>query len=327
MMSCGGSPKPPPPEPSVATSPPVVAAPAPPPAAPVSPRDAAIAEVARLTALADRDPYLAAWAGPNGGVPPWDKLKVDAFPRAFELGIALSLAEIDVIAENPEPPTFANTFVPLENAGRYQGRADTMFSVMVSSLSTPEIQAVDKEWSPRMAAARDKVTFNDKLFARVTAVYAALDQLDAEQRRLVELRYDRFVKAGAKLSAADKPKVGKINEELAGRYAEFSKKVLASENSWIELGAKDLAGLSPSLQATYAAAAAERKLAGTWAVVNTRSSVDPFLAASARRDLREKVWKAFKDRGRSARGCWATRRTRTGGCPTPWRAIRRRRRR
>ncbi|HEY6180208.1 MAG TPA: M3 family metallopeptidase, partial [Kofleriaceae bacterium] len=165
------------------------------------------------------------------------------------------------------------------------------------NLSTPAVRDLDKEWAPRIAAARDKVTFNAKLFARVAAVYAARDQLDAEKRRVVELRYERLVKAGAKLSPADKAAVGAINQELAGLFAEFNKRVLADEDSFIELGPKDLAGLSPSLVATCAAAATERKLDGKWAVVNTRSSVDPFLAASSRRDLREKVWKAFKSRG------------------------------
>jgi peptidyl-dipeptidase Dcp len=295
LMSCGGSPKPTAPA-ALPAAPAMAEAPA--PAAPAgSKRDAAIAEVKRLTALAEQNALLSTWTGPYDGVPPWDRLKIEEFPQAFALGIELTLAEIDAIAENPEPATFDNTFVALESVGRAQGRADTLFSVMVSSLATPEIQAVDKEWSPKMAAARDKITFNDKLFARISAVYAARDKLEPEQRRVVELRYERFVKAGAKLSAADKAKVGKINEELAGLYTEFGKKVLADENAWIELGAKDLDGLSPSLKATYAAAAAERKLAGTWAVVNTRSSVDPFVAASSRRDLREKVWKAFKNRG------------------------------
>jgi peptidyl-dipeptidase Dcp len=266
------------------------------PAAP-SKRDAAIAEVKRLTAIADQDPYLAPWTGPHGGVPPWDKLDVPAFARSFELGIALGLAEIEVIAENPAPPTFENTFVLLEDVGRYGGRAETLFGVVSGNLSTPAVQTVEKEWSPKLAAARDKVTFNDKLFARITAIHDARDKLDPEKRRLVELRYERFVKAGAKLSPDDKARVGKINEELAGLFSEFNKKVLADENSWIVLGPKDLAGLSPSLKATYAAAAVERKLDGKWAVVNTRSSVDPFLAASARRDLREQVWKAFKSRG------------------------------
>ena len=297
ILSCGPAQKPAAPTTSSQEpAPPAAAEPKPAPPPP-SRLEAAKAEVARLTKVAEQDPLLGPWAGPFGGVPPWDKLKADAFPKAFETGIALGLAEVDVIAENPAPATFENTFVPLEDAGRFQGRAETLFGVLNGNMSTPEVEKVDKEWSPKMAAARDKVTFNDKLFARISAVYAARDQLDAEKRRLVELRYERFVKAGAKLAPEEKAKVGKINEELAGLFAEFSKKVLAEENTWIVLGEKDLAGLSPQLKATYAAAAAERKLEGKWAVVNTRSSVDPFLAASSRRDLREQVWKAFKRRG------------------------------
>jgi len=298
VTACSGAPKPATPAPPPPAAVPEAAEVAAPPASPApSARDAAIAEVKRLTQLADQDPLLAPWPGPHGGVPPWDKLSAAAFPKAFEVGLALSLAEVNVIAENPEPPTFDNTIGALEGAGRYAGRAETLFGVMSGNLSTPEVQAVDKAWSPKIAAARDKITFNDKLFARVTQVYAARAQLDPQQRRLVELRYERLIKAGAKLSPTDKAKVGAINQELAGQFSEFSKKVLADENTWIELGAKDLDGLPAQLKASYASAAAERKLDGKWAVVNTRSSVDPFLASSSRRDLREQVWKAFKHRG------------------------------
>ncbi|HZI66473.1 MAG TPA: M3 family metallopeptidase [Thermoanaerobaculia bacterium] len=265
-----------------------------------SARAAAQAEVARLTAIADQDPLLAAWPGDYGGVPPWDKLNVAVFGKAFETGLALVLAEVDVIAENPEPPTFTNTFVPLEDAGRHTDRSQTLFSILTNNLSTPEVQALDKEWSPKIAAAYDKIVFNQKLFARVAAIHAARDKsnLNPEQRRLVELTYDRLVRAGANLSADDKAKVGKINEELAGLFTDFGNKVLADENTWTVLESqKDLAGLSPSLIAAYKAAADERNLAGKWAVVNTRSSVDPFLTSSSRRDLREKVWNAFKNRG------------------------------
>src|SRR5512134_45125 len=152
----------------------------------------AFARVKRLTEIADKDPVLAAWTGPYGGVPPWDKLNVASFGKAFETGLALVLAEVDMIAENPEPPTFENTFVPLEDAGRHQDRAETLFSIMTNNLSTPEVQAVDMEWSPKMAAAYDKIVFNAKLFARVAAIYdgRAKANLSAEQRRLVELRYD-----------------------------------------------------------------------------------------------------------------------------------------
>jgi peptidyl-dipeptidase Dcp len=267
---------------------------------PSSKRDLAMEDVKRLSAVADADPLLKPWTGKYDGVPPWDKLDVKGFSKAFETGLALLLAEVDVIAESPEPATFQNTFVPLEDAGRHQDRAELLFAVMSGNLSNDEVQAIDKEWSPKMQAAYDKITFNAKLFDRISAVYAKRESsgLNHEQKRVVKLRYERAVRAGAKLSEAEKAKVGKINEELAGLFADFSKRVLADENSWIVIDkAADLAGLSDGLKKSYKAAADERKLAGKWAVVNTRSSVDPFLAASANRALREKVWKAFKGRG------------------------------
>jgi peptidyl-dipeptidase Dcp len=265
----------------------------------VSKRDQARAEVERLKAVADADPLLAPWTGPYGGVPPWDKVSADKFPKVFETSLALMLAEVDVIAENPDPPTFDNTFVAMEDAGRAETRAEVLWGVMTNNLATDEVQKVDAEWSPKIAVAYDKIAFNAKLFARIAAIYDAREtsNLTDEQKRLVEVTYDRYVRAGAKLSADEKAKVGKINEELAGLFTEFGKKVLADENTWIEItDEKELAGLSDSLKANYKAAAEERKLAG-WAVTNTRSSVDPFLAESTNRALREKVWKAFKSRG------------------------------
>ncbi|MGE0869948.1 MAG: M3 family metallopeptidase [Kofleriaceae bacterium] len=258
------------------------------------------AEVARLTAEASANVLLAPWQGPYGGVPPWDRVQVNAFGSAFTTGLALLAAEIAVIANNPEPPTFANTMVPFEDVGRYQDRAETLFSVMKSSVNTPEVQAVDREWSPKLAAAYDAITFNDKLFARIEAIYAArtTSGLTPEQQRLVELRRARFVQAGAKLTAEQKAELGKINEDLSVLFSDFGNKVLADENTWTVLDKPaDLAGLQKSDVASYKAAADERKLDGKWVVVNTRSSVDQFLTTSSRRDLREKVWKAFKNRG------------------------------
>jgi peptidyl-dipeptidase Dcp len=290
-IACGGPPRP---VPLPVDEP--IEKPVDPPAS--SRRDQALAEVRRLTQEANADPFLAPWTGPYGGVPPWDKLDVEKMPRAFELGIQLLLAEVDAIAEHPDPATFENTLLPLEDAGRHLDRVETLFSIMTSNLSTPEVQAVDKEWSPRLTAAYDKITFNPKLFARIAAVYDARGKLDPLQQRVAQLRYERFVRAGAKLSADDKAKVGKINEQLAALFTDFGNKVLADENSWVVLEKPaELAGLPAPLVASYKAAADERGLQGKWAVVNTRSSVDPFLAASSRRDLREKVWKAFKSRG------------------------------
>jgi peptidyl-dipeptidase Dcp len=262
--------------------------------------DAAVAEVTRLRAEAEKDPLLAPWTGDYGGVPPWELVSSDKFPPAFTASLALLMAEVKVIAENPEPPTFQNTFVAMEDMGRHADRALNLWGVMTSNLNSPEVQAVDLEWSPKLTAAFDEITFNQKLFDRIKAVHTARGNagLSAEQQRLVELTYDRFVNAGAQLSADQKATLGKINQELSVLFTEFGNKVLADENTWIVLEKKeDLAGLSPSLVASYKAAADERKLEGKWLVVNTRSSVDPFLTFSSRRDLREKVWKAFKGRG------------------------------
>ena len=264
-------------------------------------RTRATADIARLTKEADGNPLLSRWGGPFGGVPPWDQVKAAGFPAAFTAGIALHAAEVTAIAEEPEPPTFANTLVPLQDAGRHMGRAKILFSVLSGNLNTPEVQAVDKEWSPRIAAADDAITFNTKLYARLAAVHAgrAAAGLTAEQQRLVELTHDRFVQAGARLTPPQKAQLGRINQELAVLFTEFKKKVLADEDTAVVLEKPaDLAGLPESLRAGYRAAAVERKLPGNvWAVVNTRSSVDPFLTASTRRDLREQVWKAFKNRG------------------------------
>ena len=297
IFACSGPQKSPPPPPPEADA--AVAVQPPPPDPGLAAYEKAKAEVTRLRAEAEKDVMLAPWEGPYGGVPPWDKVKIDAFPAAFATGLALLAAEVDVIANNPEPPTFANTMAALEDAGRHVGRALTLFGVQKTSLNVPEVQAVDREWSPKITAAFDAITFDDKLFARIDAIYKArTNGLTAEQQRLVELTHAEFVNAGARLTAAQKAELGRINQELSVLFTDFANKVLADENTWVVLEKKDLAGLPKSLVAAYRAAADERKLgADKWAVVNTRSSVDPFLTTSSRRDLREKVWKAFKMRG------------------------------
>ncbi|MEZ4400927.1 MAG: M3 family metallopeptidase [Kofleriaceae bacterium] len=268
------------------------------PAATAVPVDPATTRLAQLRAAADALPLLAPWTGPYGGVPPWDKLDVAQVGPAFAAALAVQDAEIAAIADDPASPTFANTIAALDDAGRHLDRIDTLFGVMSSNLSTPEVQAVDKAWSPKLAAADDRITFDERLFARVAAVYAARADLPPEQRRLVELRHDRMVRAGARLTPEAKRTLGGYNERLAGLFADFSSKVLADEDTWTVLDAEaDLAGLPASLQASYRAAAEERQLPGAWVVVNSRSSVDPFLRASTRRDLRQRVWTAFKARG------------------------------
>jgi len=245
------------------------------------------------------NPLLAPWSGPHGGVPPFDRAEPGLFPEAFERGIELRRAEIERIAANPAPPTFENTVVALQDAGRELGRVGTVFGVLTSNVNSPAYQALDAEWSPRLAAASDEIVFNERLFRRIQAVYEARQQsgLTAEQQRLVERMHAQYLRAGAQLNAAQKQELGRINQRLATLFTDFSNKVLADENTWVLIEREqDLAGLPQSLRQAYRAAAAERNLGG-WAVVNTRSSVDPFLAFSEVRPLRERVWREFKQRG------------------------------
>jgi peptidyl-dipeptidase Dcp len=174
---------------------------------------------------------------------------------------------------------------------------------MTSNMNSPEYQAVDKEWSPKLQEANDEITFNEGLFRRIAAVHEGRESanLTPEQKRLVERTYRAYVRNGAQLNAAQKGQLGQINQQLASLFTEFGNRVLADENTWVVLdNQSDLAGLPPSVVASAKAAAEERKLPGKWAIVNTRSSVDPFLTFSTRRDLREKVWRAFVNRGDNA---------------------------
>ncbi|NJD09038.1 MAG: M3 family metallopeptidase [Gemmatimonadetes bacterium] len=250
-------------------------------------------------ATAAANPLLAVWAGPYGGVPPFDVARPELFPEAFAQGIELRRAEIRRIVENPAAPSFANTIVPLQDAGRELQRVNTLFGVITSNVNTPAYQALDREWSPRLAAAADEITFNEPLFARIHAIYEQRQQagLTAEQVRLVERTHANYLRAGAQLNAAQKAELGRFNQRLAGLFADFSNRLLADENTWILIDREaDLAGLPESLRAALGAAAQERGLTG-WAVVNTRSSVDPFLTFADNRALRERVWQAFKQRG------------------------------
>ncbi len=259
------------------------------------------ADIARLTAAADANPLLAVWTGAHGAPPPWDRAQASAFPAALELGVALRQAEVEAIVANPAAPTFDNTIGALQNAGRHLSRARVMFfGVLTENVSNPDIQAIERDWSPRLDAADDAISFNRALFARIDALYQArtAQALSAEQLRLLTRTRDAYIRAGAALAPAAQTRLGEINQRLSVLFTDFGAKVLADENTAIFIEREaDLAGLPASLRGAYAAAAAERGRTGQWAVVNTRSSVDPFLTFSERRDLRERVWTAFKNRG------------------------------
>jgi peptidyl-dipeptidase Dcp len=259
----------------------------------------AMASPPQLAQAPAANPLLAPWTGPYGGVPPWDKVKPELFPAAFEAALAERKQDYDRIANNPAKPTFANTFVPMQNAGQTLNRVMTLFGVMTGNMNTPAYQALDREWSPKLSKASDEITFNPKLFARIEAIYKARDTsgLDAQQKRLVTRTYDSFVRQGAKLTPAQKEELSAFNQNLAINFSEFSQRLLADEGTAIIITDEArLAGLPDSVKAVAKAAAAERGQQG-WAIVNTRSAVDPVLTFATDRALREQVWRAFTKRG------------------------------
>ena len=243
---------------------------------------------------------LAEWTGPFDGVPPFDQVRPDLFPQAFEFAIDERRREVLAIANNPAAPTFANTVEALERAGERLDRVETLFSVMTSNMSTPEYQAIDREWSPRLAAAYDEIILNQALFDRVKAIHAARETsgLNAQQQRVVTRLYDQFVRRGANLDDAQKQQLSAYNQELARLFSEFSEKVLADEQTYIVATEAQLAGVPDDVKAATASAARERNLpAGQFAIVNTRSAVDPILTFADDRALREQVFQAFVNRG------------------------------
>ena len=253
------------------------------------------------TSNAGANPLLSPWTGPWGGVPPFGSFKAQDFRGALESAMAESLQEVEQIAAQPSPPTFENTIVALERSDRTLDRVTSLYGVYTSTMNDEQMQAVEREMAPKLAAFFDQVIQNSRLFARVAAMYEMRDrlQLTPEQRRLLWRHYTTFARAGAKLDDADKRKLSEYNQRLAELFTTFSQNVLAEEGSQMVLIGReqDLAGLPASLREGAAAAAASRGKPGQWAILNTRSSVDPFLTYSSRRDLREKVWRMFTSRG------------------------------
>ncbi len=247
------------------------------------------------------NPLLLPWSGPYGGVPPFDKVKVEHFKPGLETVMEKRLAAVESIAKNTDAPTFENTIIALERTKSIMEPVMAVYGIWGGNLSTPEFRAVEIEMAPRLAALEDKIFQNTALFRRIEAVYTspAKRKLNAEQQRLVWLYFNNFVRAGARLNDKDKTRLTAINGELARLFTSFRNNVLADENDlYVVLEREaDLKGLPPSLVDAAAAEAERRDIPGKWIITNTRSSVDPFLQYSARRDLREKVWRMFVSRG------------------------------
>ncbi len=245
------------------------------------------------------NPLVAPWTGPYGGVPAFDRLNAPDLEAAVTAAVASHLAELDAIASDPALPTFANTIVPLERAGAALQRVMPYYGVTRSVLSDAAYRDAATRIAPMLADHGAHVTQNTALFERVRAVAHSpeLATLPAPEQRLVRLHHDRFVNQGVGLTGAAAARYAEIGRRLAGLYATFNDHLLVDEARYLLLDAEQLDGVPAGLRRAAAAAATARGHEGRFALLNTRSAVDPFLTYATDRSLREAAWRAFHDRG------------------------------
>jgi peptidyl-dipeptidase Dcp len=251
------------------------------------------------TKLAQHNPLLAEFTGPYGGVPAFDKMDLADLKPALEKGMALNLADVDAIANNPERANFQNTIVALEKSGSDLSRVFRYWGIWSSNKNSPEFRDIQKEMVPKISAFNSSITGNEKLFAKVKAVYQSeeLKTLTREEQRVTLLTYNSFASNGATLLGEAKARYAAINQEVAGLQTQFANNILADEENYVLfLNDGQLSGLSESLISAAANAAKDLGKEGQYAITNSRSSMDPFLTYSDERQLREKVWTTYYNR-------------------------------
>jgi peptidyl-dipeptidase Dcp len=249
--------------------------------------------------IQQQNPLIAKYVGPYGGTPAFDKMALADLEPALEESMALNLAEIDAIVNNPQPANFQNTIVALEKAGSALSRVFSYWGIWSSNNNSPEFREIQKEMVPKISAFNSSITGNEKLFAKVKAVYQSEDlkDLSSEEQRVTWLTYNSFARNGATLIGEAKARYAAINQEVAGLQTQFANNILADEENYVLfLNDDQLSGLSESLISAAASAAKGLGKEGQYAITNSRSSMDPFLTYSNKRELREKVWKTYYSR-------------------------------
>jgi peptidyl-dipeptidase Dcp len=258
----------------------------------------ALPALATTTDFGPNNPFFAPSTLPFHA-PPFDKIKDEDYQPAIEAGMAEQLKEIQAIVANPAPPTFENTFIPMEKSGQLLRRAQGAFFAVVGANSNPTLLKVRSIEAPKLAAHRDAIYLDAKLFQRIAAIYNQRNspKLDPESLRLVEYTYDQFVHAGAKLSEADKAELKKLNEELASLSNTFSTKLLAAtkDGAYITTDKAALAGLSDAQVSAAAEAAKGRKVEG-FVLPLQNTTQQPDLAALATRTTRQALFANSWDR-------------------------------
>ena len=242
------------------------------------------------------NPFFEAWNTPFE-LPPFDRIRPEHFPPAFDRGMAEHIAEIDGSSEAPD---FTNTVEGLERSGRLLRRVSRVFNNLTSSATNPALDALDRDYAPKLAAHRSRIMLDPGLFARIDTLWQGRDQLGLapEQLRLLDRHHLNFVRAGALLDPAQKARMAEISARLASLHTLFGQNVLHDEDEWrLMLEEGDLAGLPDFARAAAAEAAKARGLDGHYAITLSRASVEPFLSFSARRDLRRTAHEAWTARG------------------------------
>ena len=244
------------------------------------------------------NPLLEPWTDPLG-LPPFGAIRPEHFRPAFDTAMADQLNAVETITASAEPASFANTIVPLERSGIPLERIGAAFFHLAGADTNPALQAVEREITPLLARHSDRITLNSKLYDRIASIRAGRSSLGEEEARVADRYNTIFLRAGAALDEVGKKRLAEINERLAALGTQFSQNVLADESGWklvLETEA-DRAGLPDWLLAAASAAADERGFPGKHVITLSRSSIEPFLTFSTRRDLREKAFDAWTRRG------------------------------
>ena len=246
------------------------------------------------------NPLLADWTA-SAEVPPFSRIRAEHFVPAYAQALAEHAAEVATIASAPQPPTFANTIAALELSGRRLDRIDNAFHLLAGAHTNEALLEVERLMAPQIAGHWNRIRSDAALFQRIDAVMHSTENLDAEQRRVVERYHTTFRRAGAALDGAAKQRLATIIERLAALGTAFSQNVLADEQAFMLRleGEAELAGLPDSIRESLHSEAIERGLDG-YVVTLSRSAVEPFLQFSERRDLREKAFRGFVMRGDNA---------------------------
>jgi len=246
------------------------------------------------------NPFLHEFDTPFGA-PPFDRIENDDYLPAFDAGIRQQKEEVEAIANSASPPTFENTIEALDSSGAILRRVSQVFYPINSADTSAEIQAIAKEVAPKLSAHRDSILLNHRLFRRIEQVYqnrGTLD-LDPEQARLLEETYKDFVRGGAKLDGVRKEQLKEINQKLSVLSVQFGQNVLNETNNFSLVLEKesDLAGLPSAVIEGAAEAARDKGQDGKWIFTLDKPSLIPFLQYSQRRDLRERLLRAYVNRG------------------------------